>query len=273
MIAGARNGEVLLSVKDVSRTLSGVPILRNLSFDVVDRIRPGAVTGQVVGLLGPSGVGKTRLFRIIAGLDRADTGSVLGIKGVPLSAGQVGVVFQNYPLLRHRTVLGNLVVAGIANGLSTSEAKQRSTALLQRFGLAERAGYYPGQLSGGQRQRVAIAQQIVVPKTFLLMDEPFSGLDPQVLHEVIDLIVEVANMDELNTILIVTHDIWSAMVASDTILMLGRERTPDGRPLPGARIQVSYDLVERGLAWRKGVEQDPGFTALEREIRDRFKTL
>src|SRR4051812_35409093 len=100
-------GEVLLQVKGVSLKLGGQPVLENVNFEVRDRIRPGVCTGQVVGLLGPSGVGKTRMLRIIAGLDAPDSGSVLGLKGVPLEAGQVGVVFQDYPLLKHRTVQGN----------------------------------------------------------------------------------------------------------------------------------------------------------------------
>jgi polar amino acid transport system ATP-binding protein/sulfate transport system ATP-binding protein len=266
-------GEVLLSVKGVSLTLGGARILNHVSFDVRDRIRPGTITGQIVGLLGPSGVGKTRLLRIIAALDKPDSGSVEGLKGEPFEPGDVGVVFQNYPLLSHRTVETNLMIAGMANGLSRQEAKKRTSALLERFRLTDRARYYPGQLSGGQRQRVAIAQQLVRPKTFLLMDEPFSGLDPQVLTDVIQLIVEVANSDELNTIIVVTHDIWAAMVVSDTLFMLGRLRTPDGRLVSGATVTRTYDLVERNLAWRQDVDRDPAFTALEREIREQFKML
>src|SRR5205085_302485 len=92
-------GEIVLSVKEVSLTLGGNQILKNVSFDVVDRIRPGVCTGQVVALLGPSGVGKTRMIRIIAGLDAPDSGVVLGLKSTPVTAGAVGVVFQDYPLL------------------------------------------------------------------------------------------------------------------------------------------------------------------------------
>lgn len=105
------------------------------------------------------------------------------------------------------------------------------------------------------------------------MDEPFSGLDPQALEEVIRLVVEVAHMNELNTIILVTHDIWAAMLTSDLLLLLGRDRTPEGAPIPGARIRHSYDLVERGLAWRKQVDRDPRFLELEREIRERFQVL
>jgi ABC-type nitrate/sulfonate/bicarbonate transport system ATPase subunit len=265
--------EVLFSVRDVSLRLGDAQVLDGVSFDVRDRVRAGLTTGQVVGILGPSGVGKTRLLRIIAGLDAPDAGAVVGIKGAPLAAGEVGVVFQDYPLLRHRTVRSNLEVAGIANGLPRSEAAARAKTLLEQFHLSDRARYYPAQLSGGQRQRVAIAQQIVRPKTLLLMDEPFSGLDPVALDEVMHLVVDVANMDELNTILIVTHDIRAAMAVSDTLFMLGRERAPDGQWRPGARIRATYDLVERGLAWHSDVTEMPEFVALEKEIRQRFREL
>jgi polar amino acid transport system ATP-binding protein/sulfate transport system ATP-binding protein len=264
---------VLLSAKDVSLTLGGTRILDQVNFEIRDRIRPGVTTGQVVALLGPSGVGKTRLLRLIAALDRPDSGLITGMNGSPFSPGEVGVVFQQYPVLKHRTVEGNLVVAGIANGMSHAEAKERTRVLLERFRLLDRAKFYPGQLSGGQRQRVAIAQQLVKPKTYLLMDEPFSGLDPQALEEVIKLVVEVANMNELNTIILVTHDIWAAMVASDLIFLLGRERTPEGAAIPGARIRQIYDLAERGLAWQTGIDQQPKFLELERELRARFKAL
>ncbi|MEO6952779.1 MAG: ATP-binding cassette domain-containing protein [Polyangia bacterium] len=260
--------DVLFTIRDVSLKLGGQHVLHQVCFDVHDRIRPNVVTGQIVGLLGPSGVGKTRLLRIMAGLDAPDDGSVMGPDRKPLVAGDVGVVFQDYPLLRHRTVLDNLVVAGLANGMSTKDARVRAKTLLERFDLLERQNRYPAQLSGGQRQRVAIAQQIIFPKQLLLFDEPFSGLDPTAVDAVTRLLVEVANMSETTTLIIVTHDIFAAMMVSDTILLLGRTKDR-----PGANIVGTYDLVERGLAWRESVNEDPAFIALEQEIRARFRTL
>jgi len=206
----------------------------------------------------------------MAGLDAPDQGSVTGVKGKPLVAGEVGVVFQDYPLLRHRTLLGNLIVAGKANGLGAAKARLRGLELLKQFGLGDRINRYGAQISGGQRQRAAIAQQLACPKQLLLFDEPFSGLDPQALDEVIRLLVQVANMDELTTLVIVTHDVWAAMMVSDTILLLGR---PGGKEGAGANIVAQYDLVARNLCWRENVNHDPTFVALEQEIRARFATL
>jgi ABC-type nitrate/sulfonate/bicarbonate transport system ATPase subunit len=273
----ARNAPaVLLDVADVALKLGDTQILEQVSFQVKDRVRPGVITGQVVALLGPSGVGKTRLIRLIAGLDRPDRGRITGPGARALPQGSVGVVFQNYPLLRHHTVLANLVVAGIANGMPRAEALARGKQLLDRFGLGHRLEFFPAQISGGQRQRAAIAQQLVRQKQLLLMDEPFSGLDPAALDDVMKLLIEVANLDELNTILVVTHDIRSALMVSDTVFMLGRDRGKDGndgKVASGARIQHTYDLVAEGLAWRPDIDSDPRFRELEREVKQRFANL
>jgi ABC-type nitrate/sulfonate/bicarbonate transport system ATPase subunit len=273
-VPGSSVGEVVLHVEDVHLTLGDTKILEGVSFEVKDRIRVEAVTGQVVALLGPSGVGKTRLLRIIAGLDAPDKGSVSGIKKKALVPGTVGVVFQDYPLLKHRTAESNMLLAGAVRGLTAEKSRARCKELLEKFGLEERGGFYPAQLSGGQRQRLAIAQQLVVPTPLLLLDEPFSGLDPVALEDVSKLIVDVANMDEFNTLVVITHDIRAAMSVSDTLYMLGRKVAADGKKkIPGAKIVAEYDLVERDLAWQPGLLQDPRFVALEKEIREKFRTL
>lgn len=258
--------DVLLKVEGVSLTLGGRFILRDVSFEVRDIVRPGAVTGQVVGLLGPSGIGKTQLFKVLAGLLVPSAGSVrITPQLLPVKAGDVGVLGQSYPLFEHRTVLGNLLVAGAQAGLSRSESTSKALSLLTRFGLADRCRAYPSQLSGGQRQRVAIAQQFMCSEHFLLMDEPFSGLDPIAVDAVCQLITEVASADTLNTIVIVTHDIRAAMQVCDQLWLLG------GRD--GAQLQAKYDLAQRGLAWRAGIASLPEFLALEAEIREHFVTL
>jgi NitT/TauT family transport system ATP-binding protein len=266
-------GETLFRAKDVSLRLGGNLILEKVNFEIKDRVRPDKVTGQIVALLGPSGVGKTQLLKLIAGLNQPDTGAITGLHDKPIIAGTVGVVFQNYLLLRHRTVMNNLVTAGVMNGMTRDASRTAAAELLKRFGLGERADFYPAQLSGGQRQRVAIAQQLVKQKTLLLMDEPFSGLDPQALDEVIKLLVQVRDMDELNTIVIVTHDIRAALVVSDTVFMLGRDRTADGRVASGAHIKETYDLVDLGLAYHETIDDSTPFHELEKKIKAQFRSL
>ena len=267
-------GETLLKVEGVSQKLGGKQILRGVSLEVKNVVRPGLQQGQVVGFLGPSGMGKTRLFRILAGLDKPDTGTVLVGKDLqPVTRGRVGVVFQHYPLFDHRTVLSNIVVAGRQVGMSTAQAAEQGKALLKRFGLEGNEGKYPAQLSGGMRQRVAIAQQFMCSDDLLLMDEPFSGLDPLAITRMIEFIQEVAAQDEMKTIVIVTHDITAAIEVSDTIWMLGRDRDAQEQPVPGARIQHEYNLIERGLAWQKGITSSKEFMALLAEIREAFPRL
>jgi len=143
-------GATILRVQGVSLKLGENLILRDVNLEVKDIRRPGRVAGQVVGLLGPSGIGKTRLFRILAGLDEPTSGRVLiGEGGVPVERGMVGVVAQRYPLFAHRTVLGNMMVAARQAGCTHAEGRDRALRFLKRFGLEDRASHYPAQLSGG----------------------------------------------------------------------------------------------------------------------------
>ena len=266
--------DTILRVENVSVTYGKTPILRELHLEIKDLVRPGFTQGQVVGLLGPSGMGKTTLFRILAGLDRPDTGIVrIEADGRIVERGMVGVVAQQYPLFAHRTVLGNLVVAGRRAGLSGGQAEAKSREFLKRFGLEEHGNKYPVQLSGGQRQRVAIAQQFMCSDHFLLMDEPFTGLDLLAEEKLCEFIKEMAQTDELKTFIIVTHDITAALSICDTIWLLGRDRDAQGSRIPGARIQKTYNLVERGIAWQDGITSHPDFLALLGEIRAMFPLL
>ena len=266
--------DVILKATDVSLTLGKNVILRDVNLEIRDIYRPGFVTGQVVGLLGPSGIGKTRLFRVLSGIDAPNTGSVLiGSAGKPVQRGMVGVIAQNYPLFEHRTILGNLQLAARCAGLCRADALARAEAFLGRFGLQDRGDLYPCQLSGGQRQRVAIAQQFLCSEHFVLMDEPFSGLDLIAVDNVCKMISEVANADELNTVIVVTHDIAAAVAVADTIWLLGRDRDAAGNIIPGAKIKATYNLIERGLAWTPGVTETKEFSEVVREIRGVFPSL
>jgi polar amino acid transport system ATP-binding protein/sulfate transport system ATP-binding protein len=274
LIQPHERGEVLLKVANVSLTLGGRLILRDVSLEGRDLIRPGSATGRVGTVLGASGSGGSRLFRIMAGLDKPDEGIVLiGAAGEPVARGSVGVVFQHYPLFEHRSILGNVVLAARRGGLRGQEARDRALQILERLGLKEDTRKYPAQLSGGQRQRVAIAQQILCSKHFLLMDEPFSGLDPIATEQVCELIAEVAGLHEFNTIVVVTHNIDAGLEVADTVHLLGRDRLANGAPVPGARIQMTIDMIARGLAWRKGIQSTPEFFDVTREIREKFYTL
>ncbi len=262
--------ERLLTIAQLGLQYGGKQILRDLSLTIDNIVRPGMVQGQVVSLLGPSGIGKTQLFRCIAGLQQASTGMVgLNGKNLPVRAGQVGVVFQNYPLLEHRTVWSNLALAAQQAHKATADIVK----LLDGFGMLDQKDLYPVQLSGGQRQRIAIIQQLLCSSHFILMDEPFSGLDVIMKQKTVDLIREVSTVDELNTLIITTHDISTAVAISDTIWVLGRERAEDGAWLPGSTCIKSYDLIERDLAWNKDVERHPNFYPLVMEIKELFQRI
>jgi polar amino acid transport system ATP-binding protein/sulfate transport system ATP-binding protein len=266
--------EPVLTVSGVNVAFDGRPILRDLDMEVRNIHRPGLNQGQVVALLGPSGVGKTTLFRVLAGLDKPDSGTVLATpEQVPVRRGMVGVVAQHYPLFQHRTVFGNLVVAGRQAGLDGKQSSEKAKHVLQRFGLEGAEEKYPSQLSGGMRQRVAIAQQFMCSEHYLLMDEPFSGLDLVAIERVIQFVDELAAANELFTFVIVTHDVTAAVEVADQVLLMGRERDESGEIIPGAKIIHSYNLVERGLAWRHGITGTPEFAALVQEIREVFPKL
>ena len=267
-------GGVLLDLQGISVARGGVPVLRDLTAQVHDLVRPGMQQGQVVGLLGPSGIGKTTMFHVLAGLLKPDAGTVrIGEAGVPAEPGLVGVVAQNYVLFEHRSVLGNLVIAAKQAGMKPVEAKEASMKYLERFGLAAHADKFPVQLSGGQRQRVAIAQQLLCSELYLVMDEPFSGLDVIQQENVQRLILEVSQTHEHNTIIVVTHDVSAAVAVADTIWLMGRDRDAAGNVIPGARIVDTIDLIGKGLAWRPNIRELPGYITLVNEIKERFHTL
>jgi ABC-type nitrate/sulfonate/bicarbonate transport system ATPase subunit len=267
-------GDTLLAVEHVNLQYGDKVILRDVSVEVKDVNRRCHVQGQVVGFVGPSGCGKTSLFRIIAGLNKPTSGQVLvNSTRNPVHPGMVGVVAQNYTLFEHRTVLGNLELAASKKYHDRREAKAQSMALLARFGLADKSHLYPSQLSGGQRQRVAIIQQILCSSHFLLMDEPFAALDLIMLEKVCALINEVACLDELNTLILVTHDLTAAASVADHLWLMGRDRDANGEPIPGARIQENYNLVDLGLCWQENITTRPDFVDFVRQVKERFRTL
>ncbi len=246
-----------------------VPVLKDLSLTIMDiRSKP-----QIVSILGPSGIGKTTILRIIAGLDRPTSGKVLITEEVTnnlreVKVGDVGVVFQKYPLFDDLTVLDNLIQPAIRVAkLDSKTARERALEYLDKFGLFQHSLSWPVQLSGGQRQRVAILQQLITGKHFIILDEPFSGLDPVSINNVIKLIVDIANQHTLNTFIIITHDVTSALIVSDHIYLLGREVNEKNEPIPGAKIVKEYDLIAEGLAYHSDIEDLPRFIKIRKEIK------
>lgn len=264
--------EPVLEVKNVNISYDR-PILRDLSFEVLNITRPGMTQGQVVAILAPSGMGKSQAFRCISGLNKPNSGAILLHGGAQVEVGKVGVVAQNYPLFEHMTVLENVLTAAKIKTKDAKTAHDVAMKILERFGLADQRNLYPRNISGGQQQRTAIAQQMVCSGHLLLMDEPFSGLDVLVQQEVQAMISELATADELNTIVITTHSIGSALAIADDVILLGRERDAKGAAIPGANVRFRYNLIEEGLAWHPEITQMPRFAEIEREIRARFREL
>ena len=263
----------LLTLEQVSKSFimndgGTLGVLQDLSLSVKNiKNKP-----QVLSLLGPSGSGKTTALRIIAGLDEPSAGQVQISSGVPnelrpVRAGDVGVVFQRYPLFEDLHVLDNLVAPAVRSGIRPGEAKDKARQYLEEFNLAKQAQAWPAQLSGGQRQRVAILQQLMRDRHFIILDEPFSGLDPVNIQGVINLIVRIANQHTLNTFIIVTHDVTSALIISDHVYLLGRPRNAQGWPVSGARVMKEYDLIAEGLAYQPDIEDLPRFAEIRKEIK------
>jgi polar amino acid transport system ATP-binding protein/sulfate transport system ATP-binding protein len=227
---------------------------------------------QIIGLLGPSGAGKTTALRIIAALDYPTFGQVEISDGAagklrPVRLGDVGVVFQRYPLFEDLKVIDNLIAPAVRSGIPAKESKEKALSFLDEFDLVPQGLAWPLQLSGGQRQRVAILQQLMLNRHFIILDEPFSGLDPVNVANVIKLISRVAHQHTLNTFIIITHDVTSALAISDHVYLMGRERDEKGEPVPGSRVMKEYDLIAEGLAYRHDIEDLPRFAELRKEIR------
>ena len=206
--------------------------------------------GEVVVVIGPSGSGKSTLCRCINRLEPLDSGRVL-IDGEPLPVegralarvrADIGMVFQAFNLFAHKTVLQNVmlgptkVVSEVKGGkkstkvrkLSKEEARNRSMALLERVGIAEKADRYPAELSGGQQQRAAIARALAMNPKLMLFDEPTSALDPEMIKEVLDVMVELAA--EGTTMLVVTHEMGFARSAARRVAFMDDGRIVEVAP-------------------------------------------
>ena len=182
------------------------------------------------------------------------------------------MVTQSCFLYRRLTVLENLEIAARMHNRTPKQATEESRRMLSQFALLDKAFLYPVQLSGGQKQRVAIAQQMLCSEHFLLLDEPTSALDPLNKQLVCDLIATVAGSDDLNTIIMVTHDIPAAVSVADTVWLMGRDRAPNGESM-GARIVETYDLIDRGVCWHPDIRHAPEYIEAVGEIQEKFRHL
>jgi general L-amino acid transport system ATP-binding protein len=193
--------------------------------------------GERVAVCGPSGSGKSTMIRTINQLEPHQTGSILvhgaevtpGMKRIDLVRRDVGMVFQHFNLFPHLTVLENLTIAPrTARGGGRREVEERALALLERVRIPEQAHKYPGQLSGGQQQRVAIARALCMSPRIMLFDEPTSALDPEMVREVLDVMIALAR--ERMTMIVVTHEMDFAREVADRVVFMDKGRIVEINP-------------------------------------------
>ena len=204
-------------------------------FQVLKNCTTGVEKGEVVVVCGPSGSGKSTLIKTVNALEPVQAGTIT-VNGISVTApgtnlpklrARVGMVFQHFELFPHLRIVENLCLGQTkVLGRSDKAAKAKAMAMLERVGLKDQAVKYPGQLSGGQQQRVAIARALVMDPICMLFDEPTSALDPEMINEVLDVMVELAR--EGMTMMVVTHEMgFARKVASRVIFMDAGEIVED----------------------------------------------
>lgn len=209
----------VIELRHVEKHFGELHVLKDINLEV-DR-------GEVLVVIGPSGSGKSTLCRTINRLETIDSGQIL-IEGKPLpqegkeltrTRAELGMVFQQFNLFAHKTILDNVTLGPVeALGMSKTDAEKRAMELLARVGVAEQAGKVPAQLSGGQQQRVAIARSLAMNPKAMLFDEPTSALDPEMINEVLDVMVELARGGM--TMVVVTHEMNFARRVADRVIFM-----------------------------------------------------
>ena len=212
------NREPIIHIQDVHKHFGLTPALNGINLDVYP--------GEVVVIVGPSGSGKSTLLRCINRLETFDAGTVI-VDGIPLTTAEninavrteVGMVFQSFNLFPHLTVLDNITIAQkVVRKRTRDDALNSALALLEKVGIPEKAADYPGQLSGGQQQRVAIARALAMSPKIMLFDEPTSALDPEMIQEVLDVMLQLAG--EGMTMVVVSHEMGFARAAADRVVLM-----------------------------------------------------
>ncbi|MEN2742787.1 amino acid ABC transporter ATP-binding protein [Microbacterium sp. X-17] len=213
------NARPMVSLRGVDKHFGDLHVLRSIDLDVAPR--------EVVVVVGPSGSGKSTLCRSINRLETIDGGEIrvdgelLPQEGAELARlrAEVGMVFQSFNLFAHRTVLDNVALAPIkVRKVKKAEAERQALELLDRVGIADKAGSHPAQLSGGQQQRAAIARALAMQPKVMLFDEPTSALDPEMVGEVLDVMTSLAR--EGMTMIVVTHEMGFARRAADRVVFM-----------------------------------------------------
>jgi glutamate/aspartate transport system ATP-binding protein len=209
----------MIDIRDVSKWYDRFQVLKDCATRVAK--------GEVVVVCGPSGSGKSTLIKCVNALEPFQKGEIL-VDGISVGdpktdlarlRARVGMVFQHFELFPHMTVSENLTLAQVrVLGRSRDEARSKATALLERVGLAEHANRFPGRLSGGQQQRVAIARALAMDPTCMLFDEPTSALDPEMINEVLDVMVGLAH--EGMTMMVVTHEMGFARKVAHRVIFM-----------------------------------------------------
>lgn len=211
----------LLEISNIVKKFDDNTILDHISLDVKK--------GEVIVIIGPSGCGKSTLLRCVNALEPIQEGSIK-LDGVEIVAGaknlseirqKIGMVFQSYELFPHMTVLDNILLAPTkVQKRNKEEVKKEALSLLERVGLLERADYYPRQLSGGQKQRVAIVRALCMNPDILLFDEVTAALDPEMVREVLDVMLGLAKQGR--TMIIVTHEMQFARAVADRVIFMDK---------------------------------------------------
>jgi len=219
----------LVEVEGVNKWFGDLHVLADIDLNI-DR-------GEVVVVIGPSGSGKSTLCRCINRLERIDSGEIR-IQGVPLPEegkqlarlrADVGMVFQSFNLFPHMSALDNVALGPNKTlKLAKSEARARAMTLLERVGIADKAKRYPAELSGGQQQRVAIARSLAMQPKLMLFDEPTSALDPEMITEVLDVMIDLAN--EGMTMVVITHEMGFARRAAGRVAFMDQGRIVEVAP-------------------------------------------
>ncbi len=209
----------LVELRDVRKSFGD-----NVVLDGID-LQVGG--GEAIVIAGPSGSGKSTMLRCVNGLETVDSGEITFAgesvaragKGLARLRAQIGMVFQQFNLFPHMTVLDNVMLGPVkVKGAERSTARERGEALLERVGIAEKAGAYPADLSGGQQQRVAIARALAMEPKLMLFDEPTSALDPEMIREVLDVMRDLARSGM--TMLVVTHEMGFAREVCDRLVFI-----------------------------------------------------